>query len=85
MHLVVEADSDRVKSEAAEHRQTLTVYSILSRNSSISGIAKSLNRPPDARTASNTIALDCKEFKWFTASWYDLVDIFVENFLVLAL
>ena len=72
-----------MKSKATEDRQTLTVYPILSRNSSISGIAKLLDRPPDARTASNAAALDCKEFRWSTASRYDLADISFESFFVL--
>lgn len=52
-----------------------TLYPILLMYSSISGIANSLRRPPDARTASRVAALDCSLFKCSTASVYVLVDI----------
>lgn len=50
-----------------------TRYPIPPKYSSISGIANALERPPEARRASKTAELDCRELRCSTASLYDRV------------
>ena len=56
-----------------------TVYSILSKNSIISGIAFGLRREPAALTASRAAALVCNVLSRLIASWYVLAAIVLEQ------
>ena len=49
---------DYIEANDQDRETRLALYPILCRYSTISGIAKSLRRPPEARTASRVAALD---------------------------
>jgi hypothetical protein len=74
---VVRLKNDRDVKGALKSAILLTVYPILPRYSTISGIVRSGFRVPDARIASRVDAFDCKELRLSIASLYDLVDIFL--------